>query len=110
MLICLPHDLKQIYAFYCRNYGNIKFDDLLTLGYEEFSMKLNSIPKSEPLYDIIKARAINLESIKDKEERKYWRELKSANRIPDIYLPTEVIRNELKTQISKGGNINGKFN
>lgn len=110
MLICLPHDLKQIYAFWCRSYENIKFDDLLTLGYEEFTMKINSIPKGEPLYDIIKSRAVNLEQIKDKEERKYWRELKEANRIPDIYISTETIRNELKMEISKGGNINGKFN
>ena len=82
----------------------------MTLGYEEFSFKLNSIPKGEPLYDIIKSRAINLEQIKDKEERKYWRELKSANKIPDIFLPTEVVRNELKTELSKGGKIDGKLN
>ena len=66
MLICLPYDLKQIYPFYVRNYENITFDELLTLGYEDFVMKLNSIPKDEPLYEIIKSRAINLETIKDK--------------------------------------------
>lgn len=110
MLICLPYDLKQIYPFYVRNYGNITFDNLLTLGYEDFVMKLNSIPKDEPLYEIIKSRAINLEQIKDKEERKYWRELKQANKIPDIYLSTETIRNELKNELSKGRNLNGKFN
>lgn len=71
------------------------------MGYEEFSMKINSIPKGEPLYDIIKSRAINLESIKDKEQRRYWRELKEANRIPDIYIPTETIRNELKKEVGK---------
>jgi len=71
------------------------------MGYEEFSMKLNSIPKSEPLYDIIKSRAINIESIKDKDQRKYWRELKRVNRIPDIYMPTTTIRNELKKEISR---------
>ena len=74
MLICLPYDLPQIYAFWCSRYKSVTFDELLTLGYEDFTMKLNSIPKEEPLYDIIKSRAINLESIKDKEERKYWRE------------------------------------
>ena len=73
----------------------------MTLGYEEFTMKINSIPKNEPLYDIIKSRAINLESIKDKDERKYWRELKNANKIPDIYIPTETIRNELKKEVGK---------
>ena len=101
MLICLPHDIKAIYPFWCRNYGNIKFDDLLTLGYEEFSMKLNSIPKDEPLYEIIKSRAINVDTIKDKEQKKYWRELQHNNRIPDIYIPTNTIRNELKKEISK---------
>lgn len=101
MLICLPHDLKDIYPFWCRNYGDIKFDDLLTLGYEEFSMKLNSIPKDEPLYDIIKSRAINVDTIKDKEQRKYWRELQNANKIPDIYVSTATIRNELKKEINR---------
>ena len=101
MIICLPYDLKEIYPFWCRNYGDIKFDDLLTMGYEEFTMKINSIPKDEPLYDIIKSRAINLETIKDKDQRRYWRELKQANKIPDIYIPTETIRNELKSEVGK---------
>lgn len=105
MLICLPYDIQQIYAFFCRSYGDMSFDDLLTLGYENFSMKLNSIPKEEPLYEIIKSRAINLETIKDKDEKKYWRELKKANKIPDIYLSTETIRSELKNEIGKGGII-----
>ena len=32
---------------------------------------------------------IDLSQIKDKEERKYWRELKKINEIPDIYKPLE---------------------
>lgn len=108
MLICLPHDLPQIYAFWCRNYGNIKFDDLLTLGYEEFVMKINSIPKDEPLYDIIKSRAMNVDTIKDKEQKKYWRELKRNNSIPSIYVPTYMIKDELRKNVSKGGYVNGK--
>lgn len=74
----------------------------MKLGIEEFTMKLNSIPETEPLYKIIKSRTINVNTIKDKEERKYWRELKEINRIPDIYLPTEEINNEIKEQVRKG--------
>lgn len=74
----------------------------MNLGIEEFTMKLNSIPETEPLYKIIKSRTINVNTIKDKEERKYWRELKEINRIPDIYLPTEEINNEIKEQVRKG--------
>lgn len=70
------------------------------MGYEEFSAKINSIPKSEPLYDIIKSRVIKLESIKDKEERKYWRDLKNANRIPDIYKSNDMVLNEMKTKLN----------
>lgn len=68
-------------------------------------MKLSSVPESEPLYKIIKSRSIDLAKIKDKEERKYWRELKRINKIPDIYLSIEEINRELAKQV--GGNKNG---
>lgn len=76
----------------------------MKLGSEEFGIKLKSIPESEPLYKIIKSRTINIGSIKDKDERKYWRELKRINKIPDIYLSNEEIEQELKQNIK---NIEG---
>lgn len=69
------------------------------MGYEEFSAKLNSIPKDEPLYEIIKSRVIKLESIKDKEEKKYWRDLKRTNKIPDIYKSNDMVINEMKNKL-----------
>ena len=48
-------------------------------------MKIGSIPKDEPLYEIIKARAIDLSQIKNKEERAYWRKLKKEYAIPEEY-------------------------
>lgn len=69
-------------------------------------MKLNSIPESEPLYTIIKSRVINLATIKDKEERKYWRKQKQINKIPDIYLSNEELDLNLKEVM--GGIKNGK--
>ena len=101
MYICYgyPSDLRQMYAFYCARYENIGYDDFLKLGIEEFSMKLDSIPKTEPLYEIIKSRTINLSKIKDKEERRYWRELKKINKIPDIYKTNEEIEREMKKDL-----------
>ena len=103
----MPYDINDIYAFYCSRYENIKFDDFLNLGYEEFSMKLNSIPESEPLYKIFKSRTININSIKDKEEKKYWKELKRVNKIPDIYLPNEEINRGIKDLLKERGLKNG---
>lgn len=80
----------------------MKYKELLEMGYEEFTAKLNSIPKNEPLYDIIKSRVIKLSSIKDKSEKKYWQELKKANRIPDIYKSNEMIYSELASNLNKG--------
>lgn len=102
MVICFgyPSDLEQMYSFYCARYENIKYNEFLKLGIEEFSMKLNSIPKDEPLYEIIKSRTINIGKIKDKEERKYWRELKKINRIPDIYKSNEEIEQQMKKELS----------
>ena len=72
------------------------------MGYDEFNMKINSIPEEEPLFKIFKARSIKLSNIKDKDERKYWRELKRANRIPDIYLMPSEINERLKEQVKNG--------
>ena len=71
-------------------------------------MKLSSIPETEPLYTTMKSRTINIASIKDKEERKYWNKLKSENRIPDIYLPKEYINKRIMSEIKEGGYINDK--
>jgi len=86
----------------------MRFNEFMQLGYDEFLMKLNSIPESEPLYKIIKSRSLDVNKIKDKEERKYWRELKELNRIPDIYLPNEELDRELKDKVKKEGITNVK--
>lgn len=70
-------------------------------------MKLNSIPESEPLYKIIQSRTINIAKLKDKEERKYWREQKRINKIPDIYLSNREIEESLKESMKNVGGING---
>lgn len=99
-------DLIQIYCFYCARYKDISYEEFLDLGISEVLMKLSSIPKEEPLYDIIKSRTLNVAKIKDKEERKYWQELKQINKIPDIYLPSKEIEQNLKEKL--GGLKNGK--
>lgn len=90
-----PRDLEQAYAFYCARYKDIPYNEFLNLGITEFMMKLNSIPESEPLYTILKSRTINIASIKDKEEKKYWNKLKKINAIPSEYLSTQEIMLDL---------------
>ena len=108
-IVCLPYDLKNIYAFFCRNYGNITFNNFLKMGYDEFIIKLNSIPETEPIHLIFKSRAININKIKDKEEKKYWREMKRINAIPDIFKNDEEIQTEIKFNLEGLGGIkNGK--
>lgn len=86
----------------------MSYKEFLNLGYEEFSIKLNSIPESEPLFNIFKARAINLSKIKNKDERKYWQEQKRLNKIPDIYLSVEEINNKIKEDVKNGGIKNAR--
>lgn len=107
-IICLPYDIGNIYAFYCSRYENISFKEFMKIGYDEFNMKINSIPENEPLHLIFKSRAIKLSNIKDKEERKYWRELKRANKIPDIYLTPQELNERLKENIKNGGIKNAR--
>ena len=73
------------------------------MGITEFQRKF-SIPETEPLYKIIKSRTISLSKIKDKEEKKYWQELKRINRIPEEYLSSGELMLELKnfTKEKKG--------
>lgn len=111
MIICLPYDIKDIYPFICRNYGDRPYNEFLKMGYDEFRMKLNSIPETEPLYTIFKSRSINVGKIKDKEQRKYWNELKRENAIPDIYKTNEQINTQIMNSVSKLGGIkNGRYN
>lgn len=109
-IICFAYeeDLNQVYAFYCSRYENISWEQFLNLGFIEFQKKLCSIPKSEPLFDIIKSRTINLSKIKNKEERKYWRDLKRINAIPQIYIPTDEIYADLKSKIKETKFVGGK--
>lgn len=109
-IICFAYeeDLDQVYAFYCSRYENISWKQFLNLGFIEFQKKLCSIPKSEPLFDIIKSRTINLGKIKNKEERKYWRDLKKINAIPQIYISTDEIYAELKSKIKETKYVGGK--
>ena len=109
-IICFAYeeDLDQVYAFYCSRYENISWEQFLNLGFIEFQKKLCSIPKSEPLFDIIKSRTINLSKIKNKEERKYWRDLKKINAIPQIYISTDEIYADLKLKIKETKYVGGK--
>ena len=107
-IICLPYDKKQIYSFMCARYENISYEEFMNMGYQEYLMKISSVPESEPLYNIIKSRTIKLSSIKNKDEKKYWGELKEKNKIPAIYLPTEELDRELKESIKERGFKNVK--
>lgn len=80
----------------------MSFSDFLKIGITEFNRKLASIPKNEPLFEIIQSRVINTSQIKDKEERKRWRKLKKANQIPQMYLSTEEIDMILKEELKNG--------
>lgn len=106
-IICFAYnkDLIQIYDFYCARYQNITYNEFLNMGINEVMMKMESIPESEPLYTILKSRVVNLAKIKDKNERKHWRELKEINKIPDIYLPNEELDINMNNKL---GGLNGK--
>lgn len=77
----------------------------MKLGISDFMMKFNSIPETEPIYNLIKSRVINIATIKDKEERKYWRKQKQINKIPDIYLSNEELDMNFKEMFKKTGGI-----
>lgn len=112
MVFCygFQDDLDQAYAFYCSRYENVSYEEFLGLKLSEFQKKLCSIPKNEPLYDIIKSRTINISKIKDKEEKRYWREQKRINKIPDLFYSATELERALKSTIKLNnlGGLNGK--
>ena len=95
-IINVAYDFDNLYAFWCGRYRDLSIEEFEAIGLSEFNIKISSIPENEPLYTIIKSRTINTESIKDKDERKYWRNLKRINKIPDEYLSLEEIYGKLK--------------
>lgn len=111
--ICFAYesDLIQIYDFYCARYENVTWEEFMNLGITEIKRKIQSIPENEPLHTIIKSRIINIAKIKDKHEKKYWRELKEINSIPDIYKPSQELDETLKTKLGgiKNGNKSNQF-
>lgn len=96
-----PRDLDQAYAFYCARYENITFKEFLNLGISDFMRKFSSIPENEPLYKILKSRTIDIGKIKDKNEKKYWSELKRINKIPEEYIPIDEIMSDLERNVQK---------
>ena len=102
-------DLDNIYDFYCARYSNISFEEFMDLGITDVRRKLKSIPENEPLYIIIKSRTIDTGKIKDKEERKYWENLKRINKIPDIYISNEELDKEIIERVGKYGNNIKRF-
>lgn len=89
------NDLDQAYAFYCARYKDITFQEFRNLGLTDFLKKFASIPENEPLYTILKSRVIDLSQIKDKNEKKYWSNLKRMNAIPAEYLSVDEILTDL---------------
>ena len=63
--------------------------------------KFSSIPENEPLYKILKSRTIDIGKIKDKNEKKYWSELKRINKIPEEYIPIDEIMSDLERNVQK---------
>ena len=88
-------DLNEAYAFYCARYRDISYKEFMNLGITEFTRKF-TIPENEPLYKIIKSRTIDLSTIKDKNEKRYWQSLKRINAIPSEYLSTNEIMLDLE--------------
>lgn len=97
-----------MYPFFCARYKDMSKDEFMKIRLSEFLIKLKSIPEQEPLFKIIQSRVIDISKIKDKEERKYWRNLKRINKIPDIYLSNNELDDNLKNMVRNVGGINGK--
>ena len=106
-VICLPNDIDQIYSFWCARYRDMPYEKFLKIKKSEFMRKIESIPESEPLHKIVQSRVINLNEIKNKEERRYWSKLKRINKIPDIYLSSQELDLNLKEMIGVNKNGNG---
>ena len=92
-----------MYAFWCARYENISIEDFLNVGITEFNAKISSIPENEPLYRIVKSRTVSLPKIKNKDEKKYWSELKKINKIPQLYLSSEELDGILKMEVQESG-------
>ena len=59
----------------------MSFNEFLNIGITEFNRKLSSIPKSEPLFEIIQSRVINTSKIKDKDTTDIEKDVTKAGKL-----------------------------
>lgn len=77
------YDDEYIYSAFLQQYG-IDLQDIKYLHWWKFKAMFNSLTDDTKIVEIMGYRAIDLNSIKDKEEKKRYKRLKNIYRLPDM--------------------------
>lgn len=76
------YDDEYIYSAFLSQY-NIDLQDVEYLHWWKFKAMFKGLSESNKIVEIMKYRAIDLNSIKDKEERKFYKKMKDIYSLPN---------------------------
>ena len=75
------HDSEIIFASFMKSYGiNLQRDNL---HWWEFKSLFDNIDEDSKLYKIMEIRSVNLNQIKDKDKKNYYKKMKDLYKLPD---------------------------
>ena len=75
------HDSEIIFASFMKSYNiNLQRDNL---HWWEFKSLFDNIDEDSKLYNIIEIRSVNLNQIKDKDKKNYYKKMKDLYKLPD---------------------------
>ena len=75
------HDSEIIFASFMKSYGiNLQRDNL---HWWEFKSLFDNIDEDSKLYKIMEIRSVNLNQVKDKDKKNYYKKMKDLYKLPD---------------------------
>lgn len=103
ILYDFEYDDEYIYSAFLKEY-NIDLQDIEYLHWWKFKALFNSLSKNNKIVEIMGYRAVNLADIKDKEQKKYYKEMKKLYSIPKKHEITQ-LEKDLNQVLLHGGDL-----
>lgn len=96
-------DDEYIYSAFLSTYG-IDLQDIKYLHWWKFKALFKGLPEETKIMQIIKYRSIDLSSIKDKDEKEFYKKMKKIYKLPTNKNEKDKI-NEIEEALLNGGDL-----
>ncbi len=100
------YDAEYIYSAFLSQY-KVDLQDIEYLHWWKFKAMFKGLSESNKIVEIMKYRSIDLNSIKDKEERKFYKKMKDTYKLPEqVNKADEEKINAINEALMKDGILN----